>query len=429
LTMSGGIRQMGPGVWEVRIDAGRDPVTGRRRQKAKWVHGSKRDAQRVLNSLVSEVDSGRFAGTSAVTFDQLVTRWLSIAEENLSPTTLRTYKSLLSNWILPALGDRKIGSIQSSDLDDLYRGLTKRIPLSAATVRQVHAKRIPLSAATVRQVHAKRIPLSAATVRQVHAIIRRAFRQAILWGWIAVNPATNATPPRQAKADLSPPNPNQVAELLHAAHARDPEVGNFIHIAATTGARRGEICAIRWRNIDTKLKTLTIESAIVEVRGGIQEQDTKTHSHRRLALDDDTLKVFESQRLIAQGRAALIGAEVSQDAFVFSREPSGSIAWTPTSMTKHFVALRNSLGYDNMRLHDLRHFAATRLIAEGVPVRTVSGRLGHANPSTTLSVYSHFVEASDQDAAGIMGRIMAESKKRPVKKSGVTTKKSTRNRA
>lgn len=389
---------MGPGVWEVRIDAGRDPVTGRRRQKAKWVHGSKRDAQRVLNSLASEVDSGRFVGTSAVTFDQLATRWLSLAEENLSPTTLRTYNSLLSNWILPALGDRKIGSIQSSDLDDLYRGLTKRIQLSAATVRQVHA------------------------------IIRRAFRQAILWGWIAVNPATNATPPRQAKADLSPPNPNQVAELLHAAHARDPEVGNFIHIAATTGARRGEICAIRWRNIDTKLKTLTIESAIVEVRGGIQEQDTKTHSHRRLALDDDTLKVFESQRLIAQGRAALIGAEVSQDAFVFSREPSGSIAWTPTSMTKHFVALRNSLGYDNMRLHDLRHFAATRLIAEGVPVRTVSGRLGHANPSTTLSVYSHFVEASDQDAAGIMGRIMAESKKRPVKKSGVTTKKSTRNR-
>ncbi|MHB1210120.1 MAG: tyrosine-type recombinase/integrase [Acidimicrobiales bacterium] len=397
--MSGGIRQMGPGVWEVRIDAGRDPVTGRRRQKAKWVHGNKRDAQRVLNSLASEVDSGRFAGTSAVTFDQLATRWLSLAEENLSPTTLRTYKSLLSNWVLPALGDRKIGSIQSSDLDDLYRGLTKRAQLSASTVRQVHA------------------------------IIRRAFRQAILWGWIAVNPATNATPPRQAKADLYPPNPNQVIELIHAASERDPEVGNFIHIAATTGARRGEICAIRWRNIDTKLKTLTIESAIVEVRGGIQEQDTKTHSHRRLALDDDTLKVFESQRLIAQDRAALIGVEVSQDAYVFSREPSGSIAWTPTSMTKQFVALRNSLGYDNMRLHDLRHFAATRLIAEGVPVRTVSGRLGHANPSTTLSVYSHFVEASDQDAAGIMGRIMAESKEMRAKNTAAKPKKSTGNRS
>ncbi len=396
--MSGGIRQMGPGVWEVRIDAGRDPVSGRRRQKAKWVHGSKRDAQRVLNSLASEVDSGRFVGTSAVTLDRLATRWLAQAEENLSPTTLRTYKSLLSNWILPALGHRKIGSIQSSDLDDFYRGLTKRVQLSASTVRQVHA------------------------------IIRRAFRQAILWGWIAVNPATNATPPRQAKADLSPPNPNQVAELLHAAHARNPEVGNFLHIAATTGARRGEICAIRWRNVDTKLKTLTIESAIVEVPGGIEERDTKTHSNRRIALDDDTLKVFESQRRLAQDRAEWLDVEVSQDAFVFSHEPSGSIPWTPTAMTKHFVALRNSLGYDNMRLHDLRHFAATRLIAEGVPVRTVSGRLGHANPSTTLSVYSHFVEASDQDAAGIMGRIMAESKEMRAKDLAAKPKESTANR-
>ena len=274
--MSGGIRQMGPGVWEVRIDAGRDPVSGRRRQKCKWVHGSKRDAQRVLNSLASEVDSGRFAGTSAVTFNQLTTKWLAQAEENLSPTTLRTYKSLLSKWITPGLGTRKIGSIRSSDLDDLYRELTKRLQLSASTVRQVHA------------------------------IIRRAFRQAILWGWITVNPATNATPPRQAKVDLSPPNPNQVAELLGAAHARNPEVGNFLHIAATTGARRGEICAIRWQNVDTKLKTLTIESAIVEVPGGIEERDTKTHSNRRIALDDDTLEVFESQRRLAQDRAKLL---------------------------------------------------------------------------------------------------------------------------
>ena len=296
----------------------------------------------------------------------------------MSPTTLRTYKSLLANWALPALGDRAIGSIQTSDLDDLYRGLSKRIHLSAATVRQVHA------------------------------IIRRAFRQAILWGWITTNPATNATPPRQAKTDLTPPNPMQVGELINAAAKRNPDVGNFIHIAAKTGARRGEICAIRWRNIDTKLMKLTIESAIVEVPGGIEERRIKTRTSWRIALDVDTLKVFESQRKFAQERAALINAKVSDDAFVFSHEPDGTIAWTPTSMTKHFVALRNSLGYEDMRLHDLRHFAATRLMAERVPVRTVSGRLGHATPSTTLSVYSHFVETIDQAAAGILGRIIAE---------------------
>ena len=81
---------------------------------------------------------------------------------------------------------------------------------------------------------------------------------------------------------------------------------------------------------------------------------------------------------------------------------------TPGTITKQFQAVRDALGFDNMRLHDLRHFAATRMMTAGIPVRTVAGRLGHANPSTTLSVYTHFVEASDQDAAAVMGNIRTE---------------------
>jgi len=91
---------------------------------------------------------------------------------------------------------------------------------------------------------------------------------------------------------------------------------------------------------------------------------------------------------------------------VFSHEPGGLIPWTPGNVTKRFQTVREALGYDNVRLHDLRHFTATRLIAAGVPVRTVSGRLGHANPSTTLSVYAHFVEASAQAAAEVMGGLL-----------------------
>jgi hypothetical protein len=79
-------------------------------------------------------------------------------------------------------------------------------------------------------------------------------------------------------------------------------------------------------------------------------------------------------------------------------------------VTKRFAQVRDELGYGDMRLHDLRHFAATRLMAAGVPVRTVSGRLGHANPSTTLSVYAHFVEASDQEAASVVGKLVSTSK-------------------
>jgi integrase len=202
----------------------------------------------------------------------------------------------------------------------------------------------------------------------------------------------------------------QVGQLLERARQEDPELGRFLHIAASTGARRGEICAIRWRNVDPNLRTLTIEHSITDLPGGPAEKDTKTHANRRLALDPGTLAVFEEQRSSAIVRADEASLELTEDAYVFSSEPDGRFPLVPGSVTKRFQTLRASLGFGDMRLHDLRHFTATRLIAAGVPVRTVSGRLGHANPSTTLSVYSHFVQASDQDAASVMGELLPKSR-------------------
>ena len=245
-------------------------------------------------------------------------------------------------------------------------------------------------------------------MRQAHAIIRRAFRQAVLWGWIATNPAVNATPPRIAKSTPSPPDVRQVSALLQRAAESDPELSRFLHVAATTGARRGEVCALRWRNFDPELRTLTIEHSIVDLPGGLVEKDTKTHVSRRMALDVGTAEILEEQHLAMRARAREAAFQVSSDSFIFSNEPDGLTPWVPGSVTKRFQKLRDALGYKNMRLHDLRHFTATRLIAAGVPVRTVSGRLGHADPSTTLSVYAHFVEASDQAAATVMGELVTK---------------------
>ncbi|MHB8380145.1 MAG: tyrosine-type recombinase/integrase [Acidimicrobiales bacterium] len=330
----------------------------------------------MLNALVVEADSGGFVGTST-TFEQLCGRWLDQSENDLSPTTLRRYKNLLSKRILPALGDRPVQSIRTIDLDRLYLGLTNDVGLAPATVRQVHS------------------------------VIRRAFRQAVRWGWIASNPAVNASPPRLVKADLSPPDVDQVAMILKAARAIDSDLARFLHVAASSGARRGELCALRWRNIDTTAQTLTIERSIIEVPGGLAEKDTKTHANRRIALDPGTLSIFEEQRSEALDRARNADMTISEQSFVFSREPDGMIPWTPGGVSQRFKVIRDSIGLNRVRLHDLRHFTATRLMAAGVPVRTVSGRLGHANPSTTLTVYSHWVEATDQAAAAIMGELLS----------------------
>lgn len=370
------MREKAPGVWEVRVEAGRDPVTGRRRQISRTVRGGKRDAQKVLNKLASEADTGTHSGTD-VTFRELADRWLALTEGDLSVTTARRYRDLLKNHITPALGTVKVHAIRPAQLDALYAGLITDKGLAPASVRQVHA------------------------------VIRRAMQQAVRWGWIATNPAANATPPRIPKPDLSPPDVEQVGRLLARANETYPELGRFLHLAASTGARRGELCGLRWRDVDRDASAVVIRRAIVEVAGHLTEKDTKTHAARRIALDPGSLAVLDAQRAEVEQRAAVAEMTVRPDAFVFSLEPDASRPWAPGLVTKHFKTVRDAVGLPDVRLHDLRHFAATRLLAAGVPVRTVSGRLGHANAATTLTVYAHFLEASDQAAADIMGDLLS----------------------
>jgi integrase len=99
------------------------------------------------------------------------------------------------------------------------------------------------------------------------------------------------------------------------------------------------------------------------------------------------------------------GVKRQRDAFVFSHDPDGSEPWRPDSTSRAFRVLRHEVGLDHVRLHDLRHFVATRLLAAGIDVRTVSGRLGHSLTSTTLNVYAAFLPDADQRAAEVIGRL------------------------
>lgn len=364
-------REKSPGVWEVRLEVGRDPLTNRRKQKSETVHGTKREAQKVLNKLVAEADEGKHNTTDA-TFRQVAERWMSMAEGDLSPTTIRRYRGLLDRHIYPAIGDRPAHKIKATELDDLYQGLISRKGLAPATVRQVHAT------------------------------IRKAMNQAVKWDWVASNPATKTTPPKVPKSEITPPSIEQVQALIALANEAYPQFGRFLHLAVTTGARRGELIALRWERVDFDAGTLVISRSVVETKKGLIEKDTKTHSIRKIALDDQTLSVLTTQRDLMTDLATKAEAKLTQSSFVFSADPGGAVPWKPDHVTKTFQRFRDELDFGTVRLHDLRHFAATTLLTSGVPVRTVSGRLGHANAATTLGTYAHFATESDRNAAGYL---------------------------
>jgi len=118
-----------------------------------------------------------------------------------------------------------------------------------------------------------------------------------------------------------------------------------------------------------------------------------------------------THRARAVERARLCEHELDERAFVFSNEADGSKCWYPDSVSRSFARLCRKAGLKGVRLHDLRHYVATRLLSAGVDVRTVAGRLGHRNAATTLNVYSHFLAESDREAANVLGRLFDDAVK------------------
>jgi integrase len=373
----GHLEARGSGTWRAKVFLGQD-ANGRQRYLTRTIHGTKREADAQLRQLILE--AGLAHETSHATLNDLAAKWLELASETLSPSTLREYRRLLEKIILPEFGSVKVRAIRPSDLDTFYARLRRRGVSGSA--------------------------LSAQSVHHVHALIRRLLNQALKWGWIMTNPALNASPPRVDRVELEVPDAATVTQIINFAQERNPDIACFLRLAAVTGARRGELCAIRWRDFDKK-GTLTIKHSIVDGRNDeLIEKGTKTHASRKVVIDALTMRVVDSQRERGEERSKECGKRFSRNNFVFASSLDGSVPWRPHRVTLAFKRLCGELGIIGVRLHDLRHFTATQMLASGIPVKTVAGRLGHANAATTLNVYAHALESSDAEAAHLLGSIL-----------------------
>ncbi|MGH9171562.1 MAG: tyrosine-type recombinase/integrase [Acidimicrobiales bacterium] len=360
--MAGSLRQRSEDSWQLRVHLGRDPESGRKRYVERTFRGSKRQAEKALAALVTEAESLPRRSNSDSTVERLLREWLEHASLSFSPSTVTVTSGYIDNAIVPALGSIPVAKLTATEIDRFYRKLLT--------------------------VGGPRGPYKPASIRRVHGILRRALSQGVRWGWLKDNPAVRASPPRVPVRELRPPTPDEVARLFRLAESTNPPLAMFIVLAASTGARRGELVALRWPSIDLKNGMLSIERGIVIADNKLIEQSTKTHQNRNVSLDDVTLQLLEFHRERVSGIAAECSTTLVTDAFVLSESPNGSEPMRPDSVTRAFRTLCAKAGVKDVRLHDLRHYVATQLLGQGVDVRTVAGRLGHRNPSTTLNVYA-----------------------------------------
>lgn len=237
-------------------------------------------------------------------------------------------------------------------------------------------------------------------IARVHAACSSAWSTARRYEWATDNPFTAAKKPVAPRRKLTPPTPAQIDLLLDAA---DTRFVVYVALSAALGARRGEMVGLQWPDI-TDVSVAITRSLAYAPGKGVQITDGKIGEKgwRVVALDAELAASLKALRI--EMVALALAAGLPSPVWVFSHD-AGVTPWRPDFASREFRRLRKKCKITGVRLHDLRHYVATQLLAAGVPLKTVGDRLGHRQLSTTSDRYGAYVPAADQAAAEIMAAL------------------------
>lgn len=394
-------RPPGSGNWELRVYLGRDPVTGRKLWKYDRFQGGARAAERALAAFAASTQAERAPATEG-TLGYLLTHWMRRVERDRSPETAAGYWLIIDAVWMPALGDVKLAKLTTAQLQ---------------AVIDTQAERV------IKRGSRRGKSPSAATIERYFAVVRRALNEGVRMGWLTRSPADNVILPGQVWTEgRHPPTVEELLAILTEADKLNPGLGMALRIAAATGARRGELCGLRWRDVDLERRRIVVRTSVV-VKKRRRRKDgeerkpapretivkgTKTHQERGIAIDAGTVTLLQAQLDFAEDVASreVPGGRLARDAFVFSREPDGSAPIRPPWITTAFKQAAVAAGVPDVNLHQLRHLNATLQLAKGVPLAVVSRRLGHRYESTTANIYDHVIQGGDEAAATLLGELL-----------------------
>lgn len=377
-----------------RPDRAEDAWELRYRGKSKTVHvKSEREAGRQLALFIAEREDEEAELEVGATFGQVLDRWLAHVEaKGREENTLRSYRQHAKAF-KAELGDVDVATLTAEQLEGFYRALTAK-------------------------------GRKATTIARYHSSARAALNFAVNRGVILRNESRGTARPPVKKADVNPQSPAQVRAILAAGDGLSRAYGVFLRTVAATWARRGEIIALRDQDVRLGTGEVLIQSSIAGVSGaGWQLKDTKSHARRLITIDIETVAMLKAWRLHREQEAKQAGATLTPASYVFSELPDGSRPWHPDTGTSIYEQAAKAAKVVGHRLQDLRHFGATQALAAGVPITTVSHRLGHSKVTTTLDIYAHWIPATDQLASGLMLELLREPKALP---SGRTARRRAR---
>ena len=333
-----------------------DETTGR--TKPLWVGGFTDEKSAKLARDKARVSLGNrdYIPPTKLTLGEYLTKWLST--KKVAPLTLRGYEQIVRNHLIAHLGNIKLQDIRAFHIQALFNDM--------ADVKK----------------------LSNRTIQHTGAVLRMALRDAVeIDNLITINPATRIKLPQVITKTPAPYSREELNRLLKVAKGH--RLYFFFRLAAYTGARRSELCALKWSDFDGNA-VLISKSRVSDGKNVIEQNRTKggLNHQRRVPLDAETVKEFQAHKERQVLERLYLGDDVWKDSgYVFTSESGEPIH--PDSVTRIYAKLQKKAGLRYNRLHDARHSHATELLRSGEPLHVVAHRLGHRDAMVTATIYAH----------------------------------------
>jgi integrase len=368
------IHRRSAGTWEVVVELGRDPRSGKRERRTFTVRGTKRDAERAAAAQVAAVAGGAFGDPTRETVEQFLRRWFrDYVEPSLALSTQRRYREVVEFDIIPFVG---------------------QLPLQKLRPHHIIALEQQLRVSGNRRTGGG---LGPAAVQKVHAVLHRAMAHAVRWQAIAVNPVDAVDRPVIPRTEIRSVTPDQARVLLRALRSERYELP--LRVALLCGLRLSELLAVRWSDIDWDHGRLSVRQALdLPAEDGTPRfKETKTHrGERPLSLPTQLLEELRQHRSRQVEFRLAAPTWIDRD-LVFTNDVGGPVLGA--TLRDHFYRVLAMAGLPRIRLHGLRHSMATLMLASGEHPKLVSERMGHANVAFTLATYSHVIPGMHDVAA------------------------------
>ena len=400
-------RKGGRPSWGYVFDAGRDE-TGKRIQPTKSGFATKKEASDALRSAIAEFEAKRDAALVAElpNFAVFFERWMQEhANRKCVPKTVERYRELGAYAIRQTVDVAGEPRLFGDVVIDKFGPMQMELLINAL---HDHGGQKTTD-------HPEGRPLSPKSVRHVASVVHSTFEKALRWQLITRNPMARIELPKITKKPPVVVEKDGAKKLLE--RARGTRLYPFIMLGLASGARRGELLALQWSDVDFETGIMNITKSVEQTKAGLRVKSTKSGKPRRFAVPGAALDALREHRAEQDRDRGLFGADYQENDLVFC-QPSGGY-YNPGCVGNRVSVLMKSAGLEGVSLHSLRHTHASELLSNGVPIPTVAKRLGHANANITLSIYAHAIEADEFAAAKIWNDAMADvidANKRPAQR-------------